>query len=274
MQITVSKGRSRPLRAALASSRILRSVAFPLMRQFDFPITIKNPFSDLRFHLLSFTHKGYWFYGRYRERDSMARCARQIRQGDSVFEVGGHIGYLSQFFARRVGQDGQVHIFEPGLQNQHFLRKNIANFERCVHVNAAVSDFTGKATFYEENLGGFMNSLDGSFAESSDNAASQRHRLELQPRRVNAITLDAYAIAHNVWPRFLKIDVEGAELAVLRGATKVLSRARAIMIEVTRNQIGVFNALETHGFSLSDPNGRKITTPDQLVGNIFAIKEG
>lgn len=274
MQLTPFFSTSQSLRKGLASISILRSIALPILRRVDIPITITNPFSDLRFHLLSFTHKGYWFYGRHRERDSMGRCARLIRQGDSVFEVGGHIGYLSQFFARRVGQDGQVHIFEPGQQNQHFLRKNIANFERCVHVNAAVSDFTGKATFYEENLGGFMNSLDGSFAESSDNAASQRHRLELQPQRVNAVTLDAYATAHNVWPQFLKIDVEGAELAVLRGATKVLSRARAIMIEVTRNQIGVFNALETHGFSLSDPNGRKITTPDQLVGNVFAIKEG
>jgi len=130
------------------------------MRQFNFQITVKNPFSGHRFHLLSFTHKGYWFYGRHRERDSMARCARLVQKGGLVFEVGGHIGYLSQFFAHRVGTAGQVHIFEPGQQNQKFLRMNIASCQQCVHVNAAVSDFAGKATFYEENLGGFMNSLD------------------------------------------------------------------------------------------------------------------
>jgi len=273
MQITIPKSSTRSLRAALASSQVLRTLTLPLMRRIDLQIAIRNPFSGLRFHLLSFTHKGYWFYGRHRERDSMARCASLINPADHVFEVGGHIGYLSQFFARRVGQTGQVHIFEPGLQNQHFLNMNIASCQQCVHVNAAVSDFTGKATFYEENLGGFMNSLDGDFAQSSDNAASQRRRLKLLPHRVNATTLDTYATAHNVWPQFLKIDVEGAELAVLRGGTKVLNTARAMMIEVTRNQVEVYNLLETQGFSLSDPRGIEITSPDQMDGNIFAIRE-
>jgi len=273
MQITVPKGRSLPLRAALASSRVLRSLALPLMRQFDFQITIKNPFSGLRFHLLSFTHKGYWFYGRHRERDSMARCARLMQKGGHVFEVGGHIGYLSQFFAHRTGAEGQVHIFEPGQQNQKFLRMNIASCQQCVHVNAAVSDFTGKATFYEENLGGFMNSLDEGFAQSTDNAGAQHRKLKLQPRRVNTTTLDAYAISHDVWPHFLKIDVEGAELAVLRGASRVLNNARSVMIEVTRNQLEIFNLLGSHGFHLSHPKGCAIISPDQMRGNVFATRE-
>lgn len=273
MQSTIQKSGTRSLRAALASSRVLRSLALPLMRQFDFQITVKNPFSSHRFHLLSFTHKGYWFYGRHRERDSMARCARLMQKGEHVFEVGGHIGYLSQFFARRVGQTGQVHIFEPGLQNQHFLNMNIASCQQCVHVNAAVSDFTGKATFYEENLGGFMNSLDEGFAQSTDNAGAQRRKLKLQPRRVNTTTLDAYAISHGVWPHFLKIDVEGAELAVLRGASRVLNNARSVMIEVTRNQFEVFNLLETNGFHLSDPKGCAISSPDPMRGNVFATRE-
>ena len=235
-------------------------------------MTIKNPFSDLPFHLLSYTHKGYWFYGKHREIETMQRLARLVYKGDTVFEIGGHIGYLAQFFAKCVGHTGQVHVFEPGQQNQHLLRKNIARCMQCVHINAAVSDHSGKATFYEENLGGFMNSLRSDFAASSDIARSQRRPLELRTRQVNTTTLDAYATAHNVWPELLKIDVEGAELAVLRGGTNVLQAARAIMIEVSRDHDAIFEMLTALGFALSQPSGAAIVDASEMDGNVFATR--
>ncbi|MEJ8560703.1 FkbM family methyltransferase [Yoonia sp. GPGPB17] len=233
---------------------------------------ITNPFSGLPFHLLSYTHKGYWFYGKHRETATMQRLARLTGRGDTVFEVGGHIGYLAQFFAKKVGHTGQIHVFEPGQENQHFLRKNIARCMQCVHINAAVSDHTGKATFYEENLGGFMNSLDANFAASSDIASAQRNRLQVRARKVNTVTLDSYATAHNVWPTVLKIDAEGAELAVLRGAAQVLEHARSVMIEVSRHQRQVFEILDDHEFTLSQPDGTLITDPMQMDGNVFATR--
>lgn len=237
-------------------------------------MTITNPFSGLPFHLLSYTHKGYWFYGKHRETETMRRLAQLIRRSDTVFEVGGHIGYLTQFFARQVSHTGQIHVFEPGQQNQHFLRKNIARCMQCVHINAAVTDYTGKATFYEENMGGFMNSLEADFASSSDIARTQRSKLEVQARKVNTITLDAYARAHNVWPAVLKIDVEGAELAVLRGGFQVLQAARSVMIEVSRDHEAVFDMLRDCGFNLTQPDGTPITAAAQMDGNVFATRAG
>ncbi len=272
MQPTLSRPTARPLREGLASSQILRAVALPLLRRIDRPVTITNPFSGLPFHLLSYTHKGYWFYGKHRETTTMERFTQLTRRADIVFEVGGHIGFLAQFFARQVGHAGQVHVFEPGQQNQTFLRKNIARCTQCVHINAAVSDKVGKAVFYEENLGGFMNSLDADFAASSRNASAQGRDLELQARRVNTTTLDAYATAHNVWPGVIKIDVEGAELAVLRGAAQVLCAARCAMIEVSRHHEQVFAILTGHGFALSQPDGTPITHPMQMNGNVFAAR--
>lgn len=272
MHPTLSKPTPRPWRQGLASSQMLRSVALPVLRRIDRPITITNPFADLPFHLLCYTHKGYWFYGKHRETATMKRLARLTRQGDTVFEVGGHIGYLAQFFARQVGHTGQVHVFEPGQQNQHFLRKNIARCTQCVHINAAVSDRTGKALFYEENLGGFMNSLGADFAASSGNASAQGRNLELRARKVNTVALDAYATAHNVWPAVLKIDVEGAELAVLRGGKKVLQAARSAMVEVSRHHDEIYDLLIDLGFKLSQPDGTFITAPAQMNGNVFATR--
>lgn len=272
MQPNLTRPTLRPLREGIAANRILRSLALPVLRKCDRAITMTNPFSGLPFHLRSYAHKGYWFYGRHRERDTMQRLAVLIRRGDTIFEVGGHIGYFAQFFAKKVGYRGQVHVFEPGEQNQHFLRRNIARCTQCIHVNAAVSDKIGKALFYEENLGGFMNSLSPEFANGTGNAATQRSVLQLRQRRVNTTTLDAYATTHNVWPDLIKIDAEGAELAVLVGAAKVLQHVRSLMIEVSCHQVEIFEILVDHGFALWHPDGRAITDAMQMDGNIFAIR--
>lgn len=247
-------------------------MVLPLLRRLDWAITVRNPFSGLPFRLLSFTHKGYWFYGKHREKATMQMLARHMRPNDVVFEVGGHIGYLSQFFARNVGAGGQVHIFEPGQENQKFLLKNIARCPQCVHINAAVSDYVGKALFYEENLGGFMNSLDADFATASDIAKSQRANLAVKARKVNATTLDAYATAHNAWPQVIKIDAEGAEQAVLRGGPKAIQSARIIMIEISRHHGDIFGILQDAGFALSQPDGAAITDPSQIDGNVIAVR--
>ena len=273
MQIPLTKPIMRPFREGLASSQILRAIVLPLLRRIDRPITITNPFAGLPFHLLSYTHKGYWFYGKHREAETMERLSRLTRGGDTVFEVGGDIGSLTQFFAKKVGQKGQIHVFEPGQENQHFLRKNIARCAQCIHINAAVSNRSGKAMFYEENMGGFMNSLEADFAATSDIADNQRNALQINARRVNTVTLDAYALAHNVWPNVLKIDVEGAELAVLRGAGQVLENVRSLMIEVTRNHREVFEILDDHEFMLTQPDGTPITDPSDMHGNVFATRE-
>jgi FkbM family methyltransferase len=272
MQSTARQTLKPTLRAGLASNPKLRAIALPLLRRFDRPITIKNPYARMPIRLLSYTHKGYWFYGKQRESQTMRRFASLIQPGDTVFEVGGHIGFIAQFFSRKVGRNGQVHVFEPGQQNQQFLRQNIARCRNCAHIDAAVSDKTGQATFYEENVGGFMNSLDADFAPSSDIAASQGVGLQITPRHVQTITLDAYALRHGLSPNFIKIDVEGAELAVLRGATAVLVHARASRVEVARDKAAVFDILTNAGFTLSTETGTAITKPSQMHGNVFGTR--
>lgn len=272
MQPSLSRIATPRLRAGLAGSKILRALALPLLRLCDWRMSIKNPYAGARFNLLSYTHKGYWFYGRSREAATMQRFKRLIRPGDTVFEVGGHIGFVAQFFAKQTGRSGTVHVFEPGTQNKPFLRQNIRQFNNCVHIDAAVSDRDGKATFYEENLGGFMNSLDQGFAQGSDLAASQRAAMHIKERSVLTVTLDNYALRHGCAPDILKIDVEGAELAVLRGAAKSLTQVRAVMVEVARDKQAVFTLLTEAGFHLSDENGQPLKTPSAMQGNVFALQ--
>lgn len=117
-----------------------------------------------------------------------------------------------------------------------------------------------------------MNSLDPDFAGATDNAKTQGRALTLRQRRVNTTTLDAYATAHNVWPDVLKIDAEGAELAVLIGGQKVLRSARGLMIEVSRNHEEIFEILTELNFDLQHPDGSAISHTAQMDGNIFATR--
>ena len=204
-----------PLRAALASHPWLRSLALPVLRCIDRPITIKHAYTGRPLHLMSYTHKGYWYYGRAREAAAMRRIARILRPGDTVIEAGGHIGYLAQYISGLVGDRGSVHVFEPGTQNTRFLTENLSDLPNTLHIKAALAAEGGKQTLCEENIGGFMNSLDPDFVGDSEQGRKQGKHLKVVERRVATLRLDDYALRHNVIPNFLKIDVEGSELAVL-----------------------------------------------------------
>lgn len=259
-----------PLRTGLANSTLLRAMALPLLRRCDFEFTIRNPHADMRLRLLSYTHKGYWYYGAAREAATLKRMKNLIKTGDTILEAGGHIGYLTQFLSRLSGPSGKVHVFEPGLQNAAFLRKNTATCANVTQSAAAVSDHTGFAAFYEENIGGFMNSLDAEFVRHSDQGRARKRQLQVREHLVPVTRIDDYRAANDLCPAFLKIDVEGAELAALRGAEHTLHSVRSMMIEVTRDQADVYALLKDHGFDLSTADGQAIHDTTSMHGNIFA----
>jgi len=271
MDITLS--RAAPLRAGIASVPLLRAMALPLLRKLDRPITIAHPYVGTRLHLLSYTHKGYWYYGRAREAATMRRIARIVRPGDTVIDAGGHIGYTAQYLSHLAGPRGRVHIFEPGSENTRFLTRNIMALPNTLHIKAALTATGGTRDFYEENIGGFMNSLDPDFVRSSEQGKARAGCLRVVPAKVATLRLDTYTSRHDVSPDFMKIDVEGSELAVLAGAQATLAKIPALMVEVTRNTREVFTILRDHGFCLSDENGVAITDHADMRGNVFAERK-
>jgi FkbM family methyltransferase len=144
-----------------------------------------------------------------------------LRSGMTVFDVGANVGMYTLLAARRVGAAGAVHAFEPTPHVAASLRANVAlNRLANVVVNeAAVSDTAGVATLYLQ-------------AGSDRNTLADRGGT---PTPVRTLTLDDYVAARGLGRvDVMKMDVEGAEVMALGGASQLLSAedAPVLLLEI------------------------------------------
>ena len=147
-----------------------------------------------------------------------------VRPGDVAVDVGAHIGFFALQLAQAVGPTGFVHAFEPLARNADLLERSIAEsrFEdRMRLVRAAVSDQTGESTlrFARETL-----NTGGAFLSETTTARDQG----LAACRVPTVRLDAADLRRPV--RLIKMDVEGAEPMVIRGARGLLATDRPYLL--------------------------------------------
>ena len=145
------------------------------------------------------------------EPGQLAEAARFCAPGIDCFDIGAHAGLYSLLFARRCRG---VHAFEPLPANLAWLARTLkANrIANAVTVPWALSDVQGAVRFQEG-------------AHSSEGRLDPRGSLP-----VYASTCDAYCAQFGVKPSLLKIDVEGAEASVLRGAAGLLRERRPSLL--------------------------------------------
>jgi FkbM family methyltransferase len=258
------------LKQTLAGLPLVRPLAIKALRLFKRDVSITNSWSGLPLKINTYHHKGYWYFGREREQDTMEFFSRLIRAGDAVIEVGGHIGFITQYFSKLVGPAGTVVVFEPGSNNLPYIEENVRGLANTRLERMAVSSTNGKATFFEDNVTGQNNSLLSDYRNAETVARSHGAKLVRAPREVDTVTLDSYVAEHGIAPAFLKIDVEGAELAVLQGARETLRRVRSAMVEVTENHRAVIDLLREAGLDLLDEHGRAVDVP--TGDNVFAVR--
>ena len=219
---------------SLASHPLLRRLLLPLFARLNpGDITIKHHHTGAPVRLHSFRHKGYWWHGAKREAETMEAFRRVLRPGDTVIEVGAHIGYIALFFSHLVGPRGRVITFEPGENNLPYVRANVARHPNVRLVEKAVGDRAATMKLNIENLTGQNNSLIDHFEGLAANQRAAAVATEVRAVDVEVITLDSFCTAEALRPALLKIDVEGFEHEVLLGAREVLATHRPIvMVEV------------------------------------------
>jgi FkbM family methyltransferase len=152
-----------------------------------------------------------------------------LRRGDTFIDVGANAGIVSLAAAQWVGRSGAVHAFEPSSREYLRLLDTISR-NRLVQVTAypvALGADRGRARLKVASSGqGGLNTLGKSFAY--DETALDR------TEDVDVRTLDEVAAEEQIGrSSAIKIDVEGMELHVLRGAREIIGRDRpALIVEV------------------------------------------
>lgn len=154
------------------------------------------------------------------ERPQTRLFERTIRPGATVLDVGAHVGYYTLLAAELAGERGRIRAYEPDPRNAGCLRRHVRlNRLGMVEViEAAVAERDGVAAF-AVGSGTGTGHLGGS-----------------GPLRVRTVSLDEECARESLRPSAIKIDVEGAELAVLRGATGTLSHARPVLFLSTHGE--------------------------------------
>ncbi len=143
---------------------------------------------------------------------------KTVQEDDVAYDVGAHVGYFSVLMGDIVGSGGKVIAFEPRGLNLGYLQRHVSanNCHNIEIVSKAVGDHSGHAKLETRTGSGT-----GYISDTGD-------------EDVEITSIDELVESGDLPPpTFLKIDVEGGEMAVLRGARKVIEAQRPRMILAT-----------------------------------------
>ena len=170
----------------------------------------------------------YWLWLRWRGDTSPRIVEGLVRGGDVVVDIGGAWGAYAYQFARRVGPRGRVYVFEPHPANQDSLQAIRAGRSNITIYATALSDHTGEAELHIPTVRGHQLTNLSSLATPDDTSSVMHDAVPVQVERLDAILLPGGPAV-----TFMKCDVEGHELVVLRGAEQTLRRSLpALLIEI------------------------------------------
>lgn len=171
-----------------------------------------------------------------------------INEGDTVIDCGANEGHTTIAFANRVGPKGKVIAIEADPDNVALIKKNVAlnGLNNVTVVQKAVSDKSGDWVYFQHEV---VQTADGG-------------------RLVETVRLDDFS---KYKPDVVKIDVEGYELPVVRGAEQLLSDGAKWEVEMHLSKTTGIHMTRRFGYDpleimrIFRSHGYKILFNDRLV---------
>ncbi|MFZ1330298.1 MAG: FkbM family methyltransferase [Chitinophagaceae bacterium] len=161
------------------------------------------------------------------EKENFTFLKENIKPGMTCVDIGGHIGIYAVFMAKM--KVGKVFCFEPTPASFTILKKTVSlnHCENIIHIyQAAIAENTGKSYFYinkyQREGKDTTRIAEGNslvYFDSGENILKEKFE-------VPTFSLDDFARQHNLKIDFIKIDAEGAELDILKGAQKTILKDR------------------------------------------------
>lgn len=151
----------------------------------------------------------------------------QLRRGHSVLDIGAHAGQYSVLMAAMCGPTGRVTAFEPDPWARQLLLRNIKlnpTIKSPVVENLAVGEKNGSSILFSRR-----GNPQSSFARSAVGLTGDKPIVV----EVSTVTIDSYLRDRKLpEPDWIKIDTEGAEIGILRGASDILRASTNIVCEL------------------------------------------
>jgi FkbM family methyltransferase len=201
----------------LSQERLVHKLGAPVTRLLLSPRLRRNPLSLALYSRLYLLGKGL------AERREVRFLRREVKPGMVVFDLGANLGFYTKLLAGLVETTGRVHAFEPDPLSYGILARRTAKLGNVDGNWTAAGDHTGRITLYCHRSNRADNRVHPSLGDETAEAVE-----------VPLTTLDDYCDARRI-SRIdaVKIDVQGAEMAVLKGFERTLGRTqpRWLLIE-------------------------------------------
>ena len=210
------------------------------------PIAIfetKYPFR-LKANLVNPEHQYLYFYGTHDERYVVTKLLKIIKPGDICWDIGANIGFYTCLLASQVEEAGAVVAFEPAIRTCSYLHQNVSlnQFKNVTVVNKGLGDKTEQRHLYYSEASLTEGTASLKYAEGR--IASERVTLDTIDNLIRELPV----------PNFIKIDVEGYQLEVLRGGEQCLKTYAPLLMaelkDVGDTNRDDFNEIEQYIASL------------------------
>lgn len=157
---------------------------------------------------------------------TVAVLAAIAARSQTIFDIGANVGRYTWFLGRHASERSFLFAFEPHPKAAGLLRRTVGVSPRWAVLEIAVADRDESAQLVVPD-GPFGAPISALAWVRTQGGRGDRDTLRISMRRIDSLIEDG--VIHVAGPAFMKIDVEGAEARVLRGAAGFLTRHRPVI---------------------------------------------
>lgn len=214
-------------------------------------------------------------YGEYEE-TLTHRVAKYLNKKKDVIDVGANIGLFTVLFSKTIENDNRVLAIEPTQNATKYLEENI----RQNNCSEKVIIFNGVAA---DKPGGYvLNTIAGMEEYSSLGQLTHSDIIEKKSNllAVPGQTIDTLVTKYSIQPGFIKIDTEGAELSVIKGAQQTITNFRPVILSEVSDRLlqvqggsvkKLFELLHEHDYKLFNAYTMAPVCREFFDGDIIAL---
>jgi FkbM family methyltransferase len=220
-------------------------------------------------------YQGYWLwlpasnwqslFFRY-EPNVGAAIKSNLRPGSTFFDIGANVGWFTLFASKIVGPLGQVYSFEPSPDVYARLSENVRDLKNVDTFQYGIGNKNGELEFASQGT-----SSAASFVEAVTEInkpylpGTPIRKIRVEIRKIDSL------LSQIKRPDLVKIDVEGFELEVLKGAANLLSQRPVLIVEIHPLQLKLSSGSEAEFFHLLKSFDYSCDVIDRNPNSIYTI---